>query len=78
MEQIPHPFSQLFLQLGLPADAQSICGFIEKHRPLPAGVDLSQAPFWTPAQAGFLCESLGADAEWSEVADQLSLALRVE
>ena len=34
------------------------------------------APFWTPAQAAFLREACMQDADWVELADQLSLALR--
>ncbi len=76
MELTTHPFSELFAQLGLPSDEPSIVAFIDKHRPLPEGVTLAQASFWSPSQAQFLRESLTADADWAEVVDQLNLALR--
>ena len=39
-------------------------------------IDLPEAPFWTPAQAAFLRESLLQDTDWSQQVDQLSQALR--
>ena len=37
---------------------------------------LAEAPFWSASQAAFLREEIGRDAEWAEVVDRLSLALR--
>lgn len=71
-----HHFSDLFAQLGLPSDAQNIRQFIAAHSPLAAGVKLPDAPFWTPAQAAFLCDALRQDSDWAMLADQLSQALR--
>jgi len=71
-----HRFHDLFAQLGLPCDEAAIGQFIAAHTPLAAGVQLPDAPFWTPAQAAFLRESLHQDADWAELADQLSNALR--
>jgi hypothetical protein len=71
-----HRFAELFQQLGLPADAVSIAGFLREHAPLAPGLALADAPFWSPAQASLLRESLHADADWAEVVDQLSAALR--
>jgi hypothetical protein len=65
----------LFAQLGLPSDEASVQQFIARHRPLPAGVTLPDAAFWTPAQAQFLREQLQRDADWAEVVDQLNLGL---
>lgn len=76
MELSNHPFTELFDQLGLPSDEPSIVAFIAKHRPLPDGVTLPEADFWTPSQAAFFRESIHADADWAEVVDQLNLALR--
>jgi hypothetical protein len=76
MEQTTHPFHELFEQLGLPSDEASIRQFIATHRPLPKGTTLTEAPFWSKAQAQLLRESLAADADWAEVVDQLNLALR--
>ena len=54
----------------------SIVSFIDAHRPLPDGVSLPEADFWSPSQAAFFRESIQADADWAEVVDQLNLALR--
>ncbi|NMG16577.1 DUF2789 domain-containing protein [Aromatoleum bremense] len=76
MELPTHSLSNLFAQLGLPADEASIERFIASHSPLPENVALADAPFWTPAQAAFLREEIGDDADWAEVVDQLNLSLR--
>jgi Protein of unknown function (DUF2789) len=76
MDKPIHYFSELFEQLGLPADEQAIGQFIAAHSPLPPSIDLSDAPFWTPAQASFLKEEKLEDADWAELVDQLNLALR--
>ena len=44
--------------------------------PLPPGVRLEDAGFWTPAQAALLRQQLLEDADWAGVVDQLNLALR--
>jgi hypothetical protein len=75
MDAPVHSTSQLFLQLGLPSDSAAINRFIATHRPLPDDVHLSEASFWTPAQASFLCEGLMADADWAPVIDALNAAL---
>jgi Protein of unknown function (DUF2789) len=77
MDQFFHRFSELFAQLGLPNDPDSIRAFIQAHSPLSSTVRLEDAPFWTPAQATFLKEQLLEDADWAEVADHLNGALRV-
>jgi hypothetical protein len=71
-----HHFNDLFAQLGLPCEESGIRQFIAVHTPLAAEVKLPDAPFWTPAQASFLRESLLQDADWAELVDQLSNALR--
>jgi hypothetical protein len=78
MDKHFHRFAELFQQLGLPADADSIAGFLHRHAPLAPGVALADAPFWSAAQASLLRESLHADADWAEVVDQLSAALRAK
>ena len=67
--------SQLFAQLGLPADMADIDAFIDRHGPLLEALPLAEAPFWTPAQAAFLREEIGEDADWAEVVDELNLRL---
>jgi len=71
-----HSFRELFMQLGLPADPQGIQDFIASHRPLADGIRLADAPFWNPNQASFLREEIQHDADWAELVDQLSVALR--
>jgi hypothetical protein len=71
-----HPFHELFQQLGLPGDDAAIRAFIKANSPLDAQLSLAAAPCWTPAQAAFLREALSEDADWAEVVDALSLALR--
>jgi len=75
MEHSTHNMSNLFAQLGQPSDELSITGFIEAHTPLPGGVRLHEASFWSVAQATFLCEALNDDADWAEVADDLNTQL---
>lgn len=75
MEAVNYRFHDLFTQLGLADDAVSIERFIAAHAPLPAGMKLHAAPFWTTAQAAFLREACMQDADWAELADQLSVAL---
>lgn len=76
MYQPIHPLCELFEQLGLPSDRQAIAHFLTIHTPLAGTLDLHEAPFWTPAQAAFLQESLRQDADWSGVVDNLSEVLR--
>lgn len=76
MEPPVHPFTELFEQLGLPADEASIQAFIERHAPLPPTMALYEAPFWNPSQAEFLEAALEDDADWAEVVDHLDTSLR--
>lgn len=76
MESAIHRFHDLFAQLGLPNQPQEIRQFLTAHRPLAPDIELPNAQFWTPAQASFLREVLEQDSNWSELADQLSEALR--
>lgn len=76
MEDSQHTFSELFAQLGLPADAASIEAFIAANAPLPHRGALADAPFRTPAQALFLREALEADVDWAELIDLLDARLR--
>ena len=71
-----HRFSELFAQLGLPTDDAGIENFLREHSPLAPDIELPNAPFWTSAQAAFLREEWRGDADWAELVDQLSLALR--
>ena len=76
MEAAVHTLSHLFAQLGLPADGAEVGHFIDRHGPLPAGLALAEAPFWTSAQAAFLREEILDDADWAEAIDELDSRLR--
>jgi hypothetical protein len=75
MESTNHTLNNLFAQLGLPSEEVAIDDFIDAHRPLATDVLLSDAPFWTAAQASFLREEILKDADWAEVIDQLNAKL---
>lgn len=76
MEPSVHSLRNLFEQLGLPGAEADIARFVAAHRPLAAGIELAEAPFWSAAQAQFLREEVEDDADWAEVVDQLNLMLR--
>jgi len=78
MEKPVHLFTELFSQLGLPAELNAINHFIDIHTPLAPDIMLADAPFWTPAQAAFLREEILEDADWAEVIDQLNTPLRAD
>lgn len=65
----------LFEQLGLPSEQAQIDVFIQTH-PLPDGMRIENAPFWTPAQKAFLAESITEDSDWVELIDHLDALLR--
>ncbi len=76
MDTSRHTLEALFRQLGLPCAPTDIDRFILAHRPLPGLLALYEAPFWTAAQAEFLCDGVAADADWAEVVDQFDALLR--
>ena len=67
---------ELFAQLGLAADELAVLRFIRQHRPMPDGVELLHAPFWTPAQAAVLWKLQRRGTHWAKVLAQLDTALR--
>lgn len=75
MEQPVHHFSELFEQLGLPSDPESIERFIQRNSPLPKEMALADAPCWNEGQAEFLREAVEADADWAEVVDHLDASM---
>ena len=75
MESPFRPIADLFKQLGLAAEPSDIDQFITTHRPLPAGVSLCDAPFWSPSQAQFLRKGIGRDADWADPVDSLAVLL---
>ncbi len=76
MQPVHHTFEELFLQLGLGNSQDEIDQFIADHSPLPNHIPLTEAPFWTPAQAEFIRQAIEEDSDWSEVVDELNAALR--
>lgn len=75
MEMSNKDMGTLFEQLGLPSDPASIDAFIAEHAPLPNGVKVSEAPFWSESQGAFLKEELMEDAEWAPIVDELNARL---
>lgn len=75
MDSGQHEFHELFEQLGLPSSEADIRAFIASHRPLSGDVKITEAPFWTEAQARLLKELLMQDADWAVVVDHLNVAL---
>lgn len=67
-----HTMANLFAQLGLPDDAESIDRFIASHRPMFNDEVLYRAAFWTPAQRAFLKEEIIEDADWAAVIEELN------
>ena len=74
MEQQHHAFRELFAQLGLPNSDAAIRQFCAEHS-VRQHTSLPDAEFWTPAQAQFLRDAWGEDADWAEVIDQLNITL---
>lgn len=68
-------FPELFTQLGLANSDLAIARFIKAH-PLPEGVCLSEADFWTDGQRQFLRESWHQDSDWCVAVDKLDALLR--
>ena len=76
MESPNHTLPNLFKQLGLADDAESIDKFIATHSPLKPELYLADAFFWSESQAQFLRDDILDDADWAEVVDQLDVLLR--
>lgn len=75
METLSYSFADLFEQLGLPSDEESIRCFCADHHLADEG-PLPDAPFWTPAQSQFLREQWHDDSAWIVTIDQLNASLR--
>ena len=76
MEQYHTALSDLFAQLGLSSDQQSMSEFVQKNSGLPAAIKIENADIWTKQQGDFLRSALAEDGEWAEVIDQLNVLLR--
>ncbi|ROR23142.1 uncharacterized protein DUF2789 [Comamonas sp. BIGb0124] len=69
--------TNLFLQLGLDAEPETIAEFIQSHQ-LPADTLIADASFWSDAQRQFIAEQIKADAPWALIVDQLNEALHAD
>jgi len=77
MDTTQSNMTNLFLQLGLPAEKAEIADFIRDHQ-LPEDVRVSEAAFWNDGQRQFLREQLVVDADWAIVVDELNQALHAD
>ncbi|AAN54669.2 DUF2789 domain-containing protein [Shewanella oneidensis MR-1] len=75
MDTTPVDLSHLFEQLGLEGQPNAIAQFMATHK-LTSQIHFIEAPFWTQAQKSFLTEALEADAQWTELIEQLDTQLR--
>lgn len=66
---------ELFDQLGLPNTDFAITRFIEQH-PLPDGVPLVDADFWTERQRRFLRDNIRQGSYWRIAVNDLNELLR--
>ena len=64
--------SDLFKQLGLPADPASIQDFIAQHEGTCADCALPHAPIWTDSQRAFLEQAVADDSDWALPAEELA------
>jgi hypothetical protein len=71
-----HTMQTLFCQLGLASDEEQMNAFIEKYRPLPRNIALSETDFWNEAQTAFLAEAVAEDSDWCELVDELDCLFR--
>lgn len=71
-----HDFTELFAQLGLANDPESIQRFIKANSPLSPEIRLEDAGFWSASQSALLKEELMDDADWAVVVDRLNIVLR--
>jgi len=69
--------TNLFLQLGLPAEKHEIAEFIRTHQ-LPEDVRVSEAAFWSDGQRQFLREEWVEDADWAIIVDEFNEALHAD
>ncbi len=77
MDTTESNMTNLFLQLGLPAEKHEIADFIRDHQ-LPEDVRVSEAEFLSDGQRQFLREQWVVDADWAIVVDELNQALHAD
>ena len=77
MDTTESNMTNLFLQLGLPAEKHEIADFIRTHQ-LPEDVRVSEAEFLSDGQRQFLREEWVEDADWAIIVDELNEALHAD
>lgn len=77
MDTTESSMTNLFLQLGLPAEKDEIADFIRMHQ-LPEDVRVSEAGFLSDHQRQFLREQWVEDADWAIVVDEFNEALHAD
>lgn len=77
MDTTESNMTNLFLQLGLPAEKSEIADFIRDHQ-LPEDVRVSEAEFLSEGQRQFLREQWVVDADWAIAVDELNQALHAD
>ena len=77
MDTTESSMTNLFLQLGLPAEKHEIAEFIRTHQ-LPEDVRVSEAAFWSDGQRQFLREEWVEDADWAINVDEFNEALHAD
>ncbi|MDX1695852.1 MAG: DUF2789 family protein [Ketobacteraceae bacterium] len=75
MEAEVHKMSDLFDQLGLPSDQDSIEAFISQHQTETNNKAIDELDIWNASQAEFLKQARAEDAGWAEIVDELSARL---
>lgn len=70
-----HDLPELFAQLGLDSSTEGINSFIQHQAPLPAGIYLADAKYWSSGQASFIREAQTLDSDWCEAVDRLNVML---
>lgn len=75
MSQVHYSLEDLFAQLGLKNNPDSIEAFISQNHPLSNEVALYRAPIWNPTQRAFLKEEIISDGAWALAIDELNRRL---
>ena len=76
MDTTESNMTNLFLQLGLPAEKAEIAAFIRGHQ-LAEDVRVSEAPYWNDGQRQFLREQLVVDADWAIIVTYLAFTAAI-
>jgi len=75
MSSAAHTLAELFMQLGLPSDKESIEDFVDRNQSVCKDRSIVEAPIWSESQLEFLRQALSEDSDWSQIVDSLYLML---